>query len=1533
MSLWSRCAGWLAFRTAGRRPIRASRRASRCSLRLELLEDRCVPTVSLVSTPGPNVVLGSANGLTDSVSVLGGNNPTGYLLVQLTAPNGNTVFEAIVGVNGDGNYSVPTAYVPVGAGAQVGGFQWSASYSGDANNSPAQAPAVSQGVMPAEPTLGLTAGGLVPLGSGRALTASASLQGGFDPTGLITFSLQAPDGSTVDTETAPVHGNGTYSTPNGYIPSGAGAQIGTFRWFAIYRGDASNIAAPSSDSPMESVGAGAPVVTVTAGGPVLLGSGAAMTASATLSQAYTPTGAILFTLTAADGVIVDTEVVPVTGTGTYTTPNGYVPSTAGTYQWQASYSGDPLNNAAVSPTGSAPQIAQSGPGLTGTPGGSVVIGSGVALTDSAILTGGDSPTGTITFTLLDPNGNTVDTEKATVNGDGTYSTPNGYVPTTTGTYQWTASYGGDSNNTSVASVPGSQPETVTLASPQLTATPGGTVVFGSGTALTDSATLQGGFNPTGTITFTLTGPGGTTVDTETAPVSGNGTYRTPKGFVPAGAGTYAWTASYGGDTNNETASAPGTQAETVNPATPTLTTTPGGTVVLGSNALLSDSATLAGAANPGGSILFTLTDPDGTVGDTETVPVTGNGTYRTPNGHLPTAPGTYQWSASYVGDGNNSSVSTPAGAAPELVQADPALATVPGGAVALGSGVPLTDSATLSGSLNATGTIKFTLIAPNGTIVDTETATVSGDGTYATPTGYTLPASGAAPGTYQWNASYSGDTDNVAVSETGAVGEQVTVSPASPTVTTTASGDLTLGTTAPTLSDSAVLSGGYNPGGKIVFTFSGPNGLSYTQTDTVTGNGTYSAAATLPTSVAVTGTYTWSAAYSGDADNNPFTETGSSANGEQTLITSAGPTLTATPGAASVTLGAAAVTLKDTATLAGGYSPTGTVTFTLLGPSGTTVDTETVAVNGNGSYATPAGYTLPTSGSVVGTYQWNVAYSGDGNNSAANDPSAANEQVAVFVASPTIAGTPSAATVTPSVSTAPLKDTAVIAGGYNPTGSVTFALIAPNGSTADTEKVTVNGNGSYTTPTGYTLPTAGTILGTYQWQVAYSGDQNNNAASQINSNTQRVTVGLASPTLNATPGGTVVLGTGAKLTDSVTMAGGVSPTGYILFALTSPNGSVVDREIALVTGNGTYTTPNGYLPSVSGTYQWSATYSGDSNNIAVNGTAASEIAKPANTPVLMATPGGAVVVGSSAALTESVLMLSQSSPTGTLTFYLFAPGVTPNATDSNNVYSDTVTVRGTGTYSTATGNHAGGYRPTGTGTLTGSYQWVTSYSGDNNDNPVSASANETVSAASPKLTAKPGATVVLGSSGKLTDSATLSGGAGPGGYILFTLTAPDGSIADSQVVAVTGNGTYSPPSGYVPSVAGTYAWTARYTGDGNNNAVSASSSETVSPATLTLSLKSSTAVVPVSDPTVLGNSVTVSGGVAPTGTITFFLFAPGTTPNATGAHSVYSVTVAVNGDGIYTTPINDGFTASKAGTYKWVAKYSGDANNNAVNTL
>ena len=189
------------------------------------------------------------------------------------------------------------------------------------------------------------------------------------------------------------------------------------------------------------------------------------------------------------------------------------------------------------------------------------------------------------------------------------------------------------------------------------------------------------------------------------------------------------------------------------------------------------------------------------------------------------------------------------------------------------------------------------------------------------------------------------------------------------------------------------------------------------------------------------------------------------------------------------------------------------------------MDTETVTVSGNGTYTTPTGYTLPTTGTVTGTYQWDASYNGDGNNTTVSDTNATNEQVTVTSASPTLSTTPSPTSITLSNATPPvLTDSATLSGGYHETGTITFTLFL--GSTlVDTETVTVSGNGTYMTPTGYTLPTTGTVTGTYQWDASYGGDGNNTTVSDTNATNEQVTVNQATPAVSTTiedaGGGTV----------------------------------------------------------------------------------------------------------------------------------------------------------------------------------------------------------------------------------------------------------------------------------------------------------------------------------------------------------------------------------------------------------------------------
>jgi Hint domain len=260
-----------------------------------------------------------------------------------------------------------------------------------------------------------------------------------------------------------------------------------------------------------------------------------------------------------------------------------------------------------------------------------------------------------------------------------------------------------------------------------------------------------------------------------------------------------------------------------------------------------------------------------------------------------------------------------------------------------------------------------------------------------------------------------------------------------------------------------------------------------------------------------------------------------------------------------------------------------------------------VTVDGNGTYTTPTGFTLPSSGAALGTYQWDASYSGDASNNAAGDVNDSTEQVTVNAADPTL----SAAWGQPDPNTLTITDTADLENGYNPTGTITFTLYAPDGTTLlDTETVNVSGNGTYTTPNGYTFTDA-SALGSYQWDAVYSGDASNNAVSDIGAYAEEVSL-VATTTLTTTPEPTMAtLGpTPVTLTDTADLENGSNPTGTITFKLYGPDGTtVLDTETVNVSDNGTYTTPTGYtLPdnAALGTYQWDADYSGDADNGSAN---------------------------------------------------------------------------------------------------------------------------------------------------------------------------------------------------------------------------------------------------------------------------------------------------------------------------------------------
>ncbi len=186
-------------------------------------------------------------------------------------------------------------------------------------------------------------------------------------------------------------------------------------------------------------------------------------------------------------------------------------------------------------------------------------------------------------------------------------------------------------------------------------------------------------------------------------------------------------------------------------------------------------------------------------------------------------------------------------------------------------------------------------------------------------------------------------------------------------------------------------------------------------------------------------------------------------------------------------------------------------------------------------------------------------------------------------------------------------------------------------------------------------------------------------------------------------------------------------------------------------------------------------------------------------------------------------------------------------------------------------------------------------------------------------------------------SATLAGGSAPSGPITFTVfgpqaTAPSSCTSGGTVVGTAnayGDGTYQPPVSFTPPSPGKYWWYASYGGDaGDEPATSvcgASMAETtVLPKTTpTLSVSGpmgGTAGSPIPASSI---SATLAGGSAPTGTITFTVYGPQSSPPTSCAGGTAVGTASVNGNGTYQP--SAAFTPATPGEYWWYASYGGDA--------
>ncbi len=633
-------------------------------------------------------------------------------------------------------------------------------------------------------------------------------------------------------------------------------------------------------------------------------------------------------------------------------------------------------------------------------------------------------------------------------------------------------------------------------------------------------------------------------------------------------------------------------------------------------------------------------------------------------------------------------------------------------------------------------------------------------------------------------------------------------------------------------------------------------------------------------------------------------------NNQNTCTTPVVPTLLGTLLSSSSIPAGGSVT--DKATLSGGSSPTGTVTFyystTNTCPNaGATQMGTAVTVSGNGDY-TSASKSFPT----AGTYYLYAVYSGDGTNIGSTS---ACEPLVVGSSGLTLGTLLSANAI---VAGGSASDTATLSGGSSPTGTITFFDSTTNtcpasGATQVGTPVTVSGDGSYPS-TSATFDTAGT----YYWYATYSGDSNNKA---VTSQCEPLSVTSSSdPTSTAvTPNpASATIGTSATFTATVADDGltPTTPTGTVTWSDGGAGGTFTPATCTLTTASPSSSSCQAAYkpPSTAGPVTITATYSGDSGHGTSSGTSALTV-NTRSTSTGVSPSLTTVNAGSVTTLTATVKDTgggTSTVPTGTVSW---SDGGAGGTFSSGGVCALTSTATCKLTYTA----------PSAAGPVT----ITASYSGDATHSVSSGKSSFTVLRVTTTAISPGKASAIIGNFSPITLTSTVSDTSGgtasaPTGTTLWsdggkggTFSSATCSLSPASSHSSKCSVTYTPS----PSAsAGSIKITAAYSGDSSHAKSSKSSTITISKRTTSTTISPSSASVGGATPTTLTVTVTdKSAGTskAPTGTVTWTASsAGGSFTSATCTLTAISATQS-QCSVTYTTP-------STAGVVTITAKYGGD---------
>ncbi|WP_416797416.1 Ig-like domain repeat protein [Ciceribacter azotifigens] len=681
--------------------------------------------------------------------------------------------------------------------------------------------------------------------------------------------------------------------------------------------------------------------------------------------------------------------------------------------------------------------------------------------------------------------------------------------------------------------------TISLAASDTTPTLGATVTF--------TATLAGGASPGGTVTFK---GGSTTLGSAT--ISGTtATFATTALAV----GANSITAVYGGDSNNATATS---SAISVTVTAPTIsispTSVPGGTV----GASYSQSLTASGGTGP---YTFAVTAGALPVGLTLSSGNLLSGT--------PIAGGTFNFTVTATDNGGYTGSR----------------------AYSLTVGAPTISISPTTLPAGTVGTIYSQSLTASGGIAPHTFAVTAG----SLPAGMSLSGAGILGGTPTVGGTFNFTvTATDASGYTGSTAYSLAVGQGSPTITLAASD------TAPSLGASvtftATLAGGASPGGTVTF----KDGATTLGSATISGT-----TATFATDALTVGAHSITAVYGGDTNNATATSAAVTVTVGQVA-----PTIAVS---ASDTAPAYGGLVTFTATLTGGASPSGTVTFK---DGATTIGTGTIS----GTTAT-----FSTAALAVGAHSITAVYGGDTNNAAATS---AAITVTVGQVAPTV--TLAASDTAPAFGGS-VTFTATLTGGASPSGTVTFK-----------DGATTIGTGTISGTTA-TFSTAALAVGAHSITAVYGGDTNNAAATSA---AITVTVGQVAPTVTLAASDTAPA-FGGSVTFTATLTGGASPSGTVTF-----------KDGATTIGTGTISGTTASLTTTAltaGAHSITAVYGGDTNN--ATATSAAVTVTVTATASFTFTPAGGALKAAMAG-EDYAQAISATGGTGTLTYRL-ASGTLP----------------------------------------------------------------------------------------------------------------------------------------------------------------------------------------------------------------------------------------------------------------------------------